>query len=74
MKLDEWMQLKGLSVADFAMQAGISRQGAYSWMSGEISSRAMARVQALTDGAVLPLDFFPEQGRLVKDAHSEKES
>lgn len=64
MQLQDWLQLNGISPTEFAKAACVSRQLVYSWFEGKISATGLARVQALTDGEVLPLDFVPEQ-RLV---------
>jgi transcriptional regulator with XRE-family HTH domain len=70
MQLRDWMDRAGMTHEQLAMLLGVPRQTTYSWARGQISAEAVARVQALTNGFVTALDFFPtaEQFGLTPDA------
>ena len=61
MKLASYLRQSGDSAAAFAVRIGTSRQAVGRWLRGERipSPEAMARIVAVTAGAVQPNDFYP---------------
>lgn len=60
MRLQAYLDLKGLSHAQFGEQVGASEFGVRKWARRERIPRpaAMRRIQETTEGAVSPEDFF----------------
>jgi transcriptional regulator with XRE-family HTH domain len=60
MHLRDWLKRARMTQEQFAILVGVPKQTTYSWAQGKISAEAVAKVEALTNGAVTALDFFPD--------------
>ena len=60
MLLKEWLDKKGLTQDQFAVQCGFSKGAVAKWVSGERFPRleAMQKIEKITDGSVTVQDFF----------------
>jgi hypothetical protein len=66
MDLKQWLEDTGLSQRQFAEMADAPPNRVNEWMLGKLSVRIAARVEAITQGKVTALSFFPEESVFAK--------
>ena len=60
MRLKNWLENKGMSVADFAARIGVTEQAVYAWMRGDRrpGHANIYVIRGVTDGDVTANDFY----------------
>lgn len=66
MDLRHWLEVNNISLAEFAVLADSTINRAHEWAKGSCSIKVMARIEAITQGQVTALSFFPEEKSFAK--------